>query len=97
MNRRSFVKMMGIAGAGCVAGAGCNVSGSSHLLTSEAGTLLNFILITADDLNYDSVGCYGCECRLGIWSWVHGLRIRNNFHYAVVRAGNGWDCGYDKG
>jgi len=61
MNRRNFVKMMGIAGAGCLAGAGCSVSGSSYLLTSEAGTLPNFILITADDLNYDSVGCYGCK------------------------------------
>lgn len=61
MNRRSFIKMMGIAGAGCFAGAGCNVSGPPRPLTSEAGTLLNFILITADDLNYDSVGCYGCK------------------------------------
>ena len=55
MNRRSFVKMMGIAGATC------DVSDSSYLLASEAGRLPNFILITADDLNYDSVGCYGCK------------------------------------
>jgi N-sulfoglucosamine sulfohydrolase len=26
-----------------------------------SGDTPNFILITADDLNYDSVGCYGCE------------------------------------
>ena len=55
MNRRSFVKMMGIAGATC------DVSDSSYLLASEADRLPNFILITADDLNYDSMGCYGCN------------------------------------
>ena len=52
MNRRSFIKMMGMASAGL----GCSLSG-----TGSSNKFPNFILITADDLNYDSVGCYGCN------------------------------------
>jgi len=34
---------------------------SCALETGSLSQLPNFILITADDLNYDSVGCYGCK------------------------------------
>lgn len=38
---------------------------SQHSLAEDgdyvAPAPLNVVLITADDLNYDSVGCYGCE------------------------------------
>jgi len=56
MNRRSFIKMLGIAGAGCTVAAGRSLPG-----TGNSSKPPNFILITADDLNYDSVGCYGCD------------------------------------
>jgi len=38
---------------------------SQHTLAEDGDSVapapLNVVLITADDLNYDSVGCYGCE------------------------------------
>jgi N-sulfoglucosamine sulfohydrolase len=56
MNRRSFIKMMGVASAGYTASLGCRLSNIGN-----SNKLPNFVLITADDLNYDSVGCYGCN------------------------------------
>ena len=55
MNRRRFLKMVGVTGAGYSLAAGAGLSCSRY-----SGKPVNFILITADDLNYDSVGCYGC-------------------------------------
>jgi len=58
MNRREFLRYSNAAA----------VSISLPLLSMScarepggSGEAPNFILITADDLNYDSVGCYGCE------------------------------------
>ncbi len=53
MERRSFV-----------AGAGLALLAARDALTSRAWTQpakrLNLLLITADDMNHDSMGCYGC-------------------------------------
>ncbi len=66
MRRRSFIKMMGLAGASSA------VSDLPYLSASGAGRLPNFVLVTADDLNYDSVGCYGCKVP-GITPNIDGL------------------------
>lgn len=52
LNRRTFLKQAGIT-AGAIAVSGCVGS------MKNPDKPLNILLITADDLNYDSLGCFG--------------------------------------
>lgn len=58
MNRRDFLKHAN-ATAATLSLPFLSLSCAGEPGDSDQGP--NFILITADDLNYDSVGCYGCE------------------------------------
>jgi len=58
VNRRDFFKYGGAVGLNLVMPLQPVLPGM-HKDPGE--TAPNFILITADDLNYDSVGCYGCK------------------------------------
>jgi N-sulfoglucosamine sulfohydrolase len=58
MKRRDFLKYCNAVGASLTMPLGSMAFGSEK---GGSGKLPNFILITADDLNYDSVGCYGCK------------------------------------
>ena len=59
MNRRDFLKRIGLTGAiSCL--AGCDVLG----LASQAGRKRpNIVLIMADDMGFSDIGCYGGEIR----------------------------------
>ena len=57
MNRRQFIKALGVA-AGALALPGCVSSGKSD--TSKASSKKpNFVIIFCDDMGYGDLGCYG--------------------------------------
>lgn len=58
MNRRDFLKSYFGAAASVALPF---LSTSCALAARDSRPSPNFVLITADDLNYDSVGCYGCS------------------------------------
>ncbi|MCF7957319.1 MAG: sulfatase [Phycisphaerae bacterium] len=58
MNRRKFLNKCNVVGISLLTPFGSLARGSEKEPAKDSP---NFILITADDLNYDSVGCYGCK------------------------------------
>lgn len=55
MNRRHFIQAVGLGGVGYL------LASRGVLTCAGWRKRPNFLLITADDLNYDSAGCYGCS------------------------------------
>jgi len=53
MNRRDFLKILGLSGAGCV------ISGPTSLLAGDSDKLPNIVFILVDDLGWSDLGCYG--------------------------------------
>ena len=58
MNRRIFLKTVGVS-AVSVSLAGCADGFISNLTNNKKN--LNIVLIVADDLSWDSVGCFGSK------------------------------------
>jgi len=58
MNRRHFVKTLGLAGSAVV------VRGGAPLLARPTGKLPNILFILADDLGYGDVACYNPESKV---------------------------------
>ncbi len=57
MNRRQFIKAVGVA-PGAIALPGC-VSSSRSNASGTSGKKPNFVIIFADDLGYGDLGCFG--------------------------------------
>ena len=57
MNRRQFIKALGVA-AGAIALPGC-ISPSRSNASKASGKKPNFVIIFADDLGYGDLGCFG--------------------------------------
>ncbi|MHC4201436.1 MAG: sulfatase family protein [Planctomycetota bacterium] len=58
MNRRHFVKTMGLAGSAVAVGGGARV------LARPTGKLPNILFILADDLGYGDIACYNPESKV---------------------------------
>lgn len=58
VTRRSFLRMVGVSG-GALLGQGV-LGAMERVWAQESGKRPNILLITADDLGWDSVGAFGC-------------------------------------